>query len=694
MSRSRGFVAAACAVIALPLIGSSSAHGQGIAVRQASWPDSLVTVADLSRACSRLVEIPALEKLERENLAGASALVAEVAQRDAATIARAQDDERLAQARLESATRQREDWDKIGTPRLDSLKLFCMLRGSPATWTDYALPSRQVIKQAATFRITYQTEGQNLSAAAALTGFLGIDERYIVGGIAKFLVDRASAEIQLAFVDRLRDTACDALRRPIFESTCNALGQAEVVLHASLMRELRAAAEQDLRRLPRSTPLAVITRPAFAEELGRPGLGADMNRRQDYILTVYLLGTVLEQLADGAEPLEALSAALNRDRGVLAGSNGVSLFVAALSRNAETVSLPVSAGLHRLALVSRMLPDTNVDGRPEWPATREAREDFIKTVAVNAHAWLPELGITTTSRRDNAVAAAATLAKQVEETRERATTIRKRLATLDADDTTALPDIAVLVDDGLALAEGWAAVIEGLQPRDSAIVHTIRELRVVAKGITQREYAQASVGLYALANRSGALGFAIPEGTTQAVSFISASAQAESSDEFAKTLESFAAPVRSYRTKRASKGIYFVVNGYLGAGGGSENANGGRSRYIGVAAPVGLEFGWGNRGKDQWSIGLMGQLIDVGTLASYRLEASEEDLESEPDVGFAQVFSPGGYVVLGIPHVPLTLGFGGNVAPRLRKVSETNERRNASRLGFILGVDIPIFVIK
>jgi hypothetical protein len=70
-------------------------------------------------------------------------------------------------------------------------------------------------------------------------------------------------------------------------------------------------------------------------------------------------------------------------------------------------------------------------------------------------------------------------------------------------------------------------------------------------------------------------------------------------------------------------------------------------------------------------------------------------VETEPKAGFAQVFSPGGYLVFGIPHVPLTFGVGGNLAPQLRKLTvDPSKATNATRFGFMLGVDIPIFVFR
>jgi len=169
-------------------------------------------------------------------------------------------------------------------------------------------------------------------------------------------------------------------------------------------------------------------------------------------------------------------------------------------------------------------------------------------------------------------------------------------------------------------------------------------------------------------------------------------AQAENADDAAQVLESFAAPVGSYRTKRRGERAYIFLNGCLGVGGSREKVNGTTSGVLGVAAPVGIEIGVP---VDGWSVGLLAQVLDLGTLASYRL-SDGGNVEQEPEVGFAQVFSPGAYFLVGVRDFPLTLGVGFNVAPRLRTINEgnpnTESTENALRLPmFFFAVDIPIF---
>src|SRR5205814_1439966 len=86
---------------------------------------------------------------------------------------------------------------------------YCNQTGAPSTWKPVAIPSRQLVKRVGNpqYKLPFNPRNEPLGATAAL-GFLGISEANIVGGVAKFLVDRASLEIQLAFVERIKRVAC------------------------------------------------------------------------------------------------------------------------------------------------------------------------------------------------------------------------------------------------------------------------------------------------------------------------------------------------------------------------------------------------------------------------------------------------------------------------------------------------------
>lgn len=101
---------------------------------------------------------------------------------------------------------------------------------------------------------------------------------------------------------------------------------------------------------------------------------------------------------------------------------------------------------------------------------------------------------------------------------------------------------------------------------------------------------------------------------------------------------------------------------------------------VAIAAPVRTKA---------WSLGVFLPFLDVGTLASARL-GDDEAVSDAPEVGFAQVFAPGVFAVLGIGQTfPLSLGAGYQQVPKLRETSAG--ARTARRFAFFAGVDLPMF---
>jgi len=180
--------------------------------------------------------------------------------------------------------------------------------------------------------------------------------------------------------------------------------------------------------------------------------------------------------------------------------------------------------------------------------------------------------------------------------------------------------------------------------------------------------------------------------------------EAESPESVQAVIEAAALPPGSYSAKRYSR-FNVSLNAYLGVFGGHEQIEGerrsGALNNLALTAPVGVYAGWGlsrrhaGSGKFSrpWSIGFYLPLIDVGTLASFRLD--DQTVDVLPTVTLGQIFAPGLFAELGIAGTPLSLGLGGQVGPRLRKfeadlvdLGETYFRWGAS-----LKVDIPIFTL-
>jgi hypothetical protein len=166
-----------------------------------------------------------------------------------------------------------------------------------------------------------------------------------------------------------------------------------------------------------------------------------------------------------------------------------------------------------------------------------------------------------------------------------------------------------------------------------------------------------------------------------------------------KIIGRYALPPQSYRLKRHSK-FSLALNAFPGISGGFEGAQnivnqsnkniwGGAG---GVTAPIGLSINKGKLGKNQdLSLSLFVPVIDIGAAFMYRWS---EDAQGFPsDLRWSQVFSPGAYLVMGIPRMPITISAGGQLTPKLRDITNGTSviQSNAVRLGVNVTVDIPFF---
>jgi len=189
-------------------------------------------------------------------------------------------------------------------------------------------------------------------------------------------------------------------------------------------------------------------------------------------------------------------------------------------------------------------------------------------------------------------------------------------------------------------------------------------------------------------------------------SFMAAMVLTKSSSDVENTIESFALPPGSSRIKRES--VFNVsLNGYAGLYYGHEKISGIKDGLFfnsyGVTAPVGIALSWGHRlifgtgdggwktGKKGWSTSVFFSLIDLGAIAAYRI--NNDSVQQVPNIQLKDIFSPGAFLSIGIPKSPLSLNFGAQLGPNLRKVDnakndyvgKTYVRYSASIL-----VDIPV----
>ncbi|HEX8695789.1 MAG TPA: hypothetical protein VF746_25460 [Longimicrobium sp.] len=194
---------------------------------------------------------------------------------------------------------------------------------------------------------------------------------------------------------------------------------------------------------------------------------------------------------------------------------------------------------------------------------------------------------------------------------------------------------------------------------------------------------------------------------TRGIVFVSDLVNASSPDQVNTALAGFVDSGGGFMGKRTGRGPHLSLNAFGGAYFGfsaglfsGEAAGGERAKFAGLYLPVGLELTtpwdvvWRHR-RRLGRFGLFAQAIDLGALASWRLENSD-DVEQRPEIGLAQVFSPGLFVVFDVHDAPLTLGYGWALSPALRTLTEDPDdpgevQVDAVRRGFFIAFDIPLF---
>ena len=628
--------------------------------------DSLVTATDIGRACRHLNAANQLSSQIPENMADLRVEFPTRAVADSTYVQKAW-----------------KDWSDLTT-------MCAATSGDMRALTRTTIPSPTRVKEVANadtaeLAAIAGRSGMKLLEAPGVptAGVLGINEDILLRGFTQFLVDRASLELKLAFLDRMREKLCTDAYEVVFHFTCATLDVQSGTIDAGEMRDLRSAMERDLRRLPGSVPQAVV---ADAAVFGRYN-----RRQQDLVLSAYFTGTVVTGLLDGLPVAQALVVAIEPD-----SVDGIGTREAVLRNylNAaaatDSLVLPMTALLYHVGLAAKALPDEDGDGVVALPTSGPGRQDYFRAMVVNIHAWFPQLDTV-----NGGIERLRRVAKRTSEAIASADDALASLETRTAREGADLTTYAAAVDDVLGMVKAWADVLEPVVDRSAdafAIAPYIGDIRTISRQLVTKEYPQAATGLLGLASDLRDHQIVVPVEMLRFTSFAAALARADSASQVAQVFEDYAAPVGGYLGKRRAKGTYVTVNAYLGASGGWEKAAGKWGGIAGISAPVGIEAGWARGGV---SLGFLVQLIDVGALASYRLDASADSLRTAPEVGFSQVFSAGLYAVLGFKDLPVAVGAGLAYAPKLRAYANgTTPAAGATQMSLFVAVDVPVLRLR
>ncbi len=172
--------------------------------------------------------------------------------------------------------------------------------------------------------------------------------------------------------------------------------------------------------------------------------------------------------------------------------------------------------------------------------------------------------------------------------------------------------------------------------------------------------------------------------------FMASVVKAESGEEVEQALESVVLPAGSYSIKQ--KAAFNVsVNGYIGYAWDFTS----KLYAHGIYAPVGISISRGSVKKNGFTLSGFVSLIDVGSIATYRLQ-DDSTKTLKQDVRLESIFSPSAQIFIApIRNFPLAIGGGWRKTPKLFYSNKTDFTAIPSRDVFNLSIlmDIPFFTI-
>lgn len=506
--------------------------------------------------------------------------------------------------------------------------------------------------------------------APASTAAVGVDlADQVFRGLADFMVKRAKEEAILAVQERIAKKVCKGDLQDFLTDTCELVGSLDAGLSLRAMgTSFHTAAIADLERVP---DVALYYMGEKGDTKGNHG--AYLAARWAYVLyrevrrgrsPVEVFGSLheLPKPVPGSKP-EAVEVITIRRISAMAH--------VARGRSMQSVQAPTSDAESRALVLGLML-------EAEVLAGSEFTLDEVNAgLGVAPRAW--------------------DFINHVNAT-------QARLAKLKAPATN--EDVAEML---LSLADAveLGAGILG-KPASDSFVTTFREVAQTGGALVMQDWGAVASGVIHLLKERDEL-----EAIAAVLPLIVEVANAESSKEVAVAIEAAAAPAGSYRSKYEHWTL--SLNGFVGGGGGGEFVSSeglqGLSTIATGFAPVGLHAAapWasGKDGRKWMHIGGFVSLIDLGALTTYRVKtelqadedaAAEGSTEQAPQIGLAQVFSPGAFLTIGVARLPLVIGGGVSMSPNLRRISEDGvfEERNATalRMMVFLAIDITLFQFR
>lgn len=496
-----------------------------------------------------------------------------------------------------------------------------------------------------------------------------------VGGLASVLASRARTELESAAVDRLETLMCRGASRAWFGHTCSFFAGRSPELGVRLGAGLRTAMGRDVLSMPtraREQAPSRGGRDAIRHRLFFETLDGLLESTEPSDLADRVIGTAADWRCDRGQGREALECRQARARLLRAGL--VLLALAVHGCDQEGLDEATVFGIVR-TLGGQPLGDE--DRRLVRRLYQQIRA--LRRLATAASAAEPTRVAATDGDQDTD---GAHLRRIVPIARTAVAVLNLALRSSDrARD-------AATTDAGLELPDGMPEILDAM-----------------ARGQLTDVMVSTTAAISALGSPH-----AVPHGVVRAMAVGAELAEAESREQVEAAVEAIVAPAGAWRQKQSK--FMLSLGGLVGVQGGAEWLSGAslperpRGTSIGVLGAVGLDVSFPLR---PGSLGVFLSVLDLGALMSVPLQQIDhatvtqggERREAEVDVStpvrIENVLSPGLYLRLGIPTLPLTLGAGASVVPRGRHIEEirasgerVSEDVSVIRAMMLLGVDVTL----
>ncbi len=503
----------------------------------------------------------------------------------------------------------------------------------------------------------------NINTNNVLSSIGGFDVTRYADGLAKFLVKRAKEELTISFFEKFkRELEAQPDVRILFPATFKVLGRIEEIYdYSRYLNLLRESYQQDFNNFPDSVDKLIS---------GKPDID------QKYKAGVHLSSKIIQGLRDKTHPGKILA-----------------------SMNANVFD-SLHVDVNNSFIISQTLSEALRDTFSGTNMTYWVDGSKILELSQNNELLKIFIGLTIEKLREknldlftklNDVAKVDSYTPIISEISQLTQGISSLVKANQSNGSINNEDISRYIDYSLKLFKVSRKILDTFHSTTQATSNDFDKALSILE-ISNSLYADIATQKYSSAlfnfmelidlipnlNKDNKISWLMKYG-----SFMAESIAAENSDEVAKVIETYAMPSGSSRVKRNSD-FNISLNSYVGLYTGIED---GKSVF-GIAAPVGIAF---SHGWKKGSISLFLTAIDIGAISSFRFNNEDDEVAK---IYLREIISPGAFISYGFGQSPISINFGWQRAPLLKRVgpsqNEVNLEHNA-RFSLSVLVDLPLF---